>query len=356
MSWKRVGSFLRSAFLVVAITLAIDFVVTLFIPASLLDSFLRARIRDRHAYVDGLPWHHDYRPNVDMERIWGLQAYRFRTDAQAFPMGECGNDPVAPGKTVFVIGDSFVEGVGLPFEKTVAGLLACAWKGQGYSSRNLGVATYAPIIYHRKIAAAAQRLKVTPREIVVFLDICDISDETKYKEETAERLVLREGPVFGRAILTWLRHNFTTFGILNEIRLRIFLATAKPQDVVDHPCAQWTIDRKALEEWGNSGLASAARNLEKIVAQCRDWQCRMSLVVYPWPTQVAAGDRDSLQVRYWREWSQRNGVRFVDAFRPYFTLPADETIKRYYFPGDIHFNEAGNKLLFDEVWKVIGQP
>ena len=60
-----------------------------------------------------------------------------------------------------------------------------------------------------------------------------------------------------------------------------------------------------------------------------------------------------MQVRYWKDWSARNGVRFVDAFGSFFDGPAEEAIRQYYIPGDVHFNAAGSRAIFDTVWKVL---
>ena len=73
-----------------------------------------------------------------------------------------------------------------------------------------------------------------------------------------------------------------------------------------------------LERWGRRGLEVAGGNLERVVDICRDWKCRVTLVVYPWPDNVAVGDRDSLQVRHWQGWAVARGVRFVDGFAPFF--------------------------------------
>ena len=80
----------------------------------------------------------------------------------------------------------------------------------------------------------------------------------------------------------------------------------------------------------------------------------MTLVVYPWPDNVAVGDRDSLQVRHWRDWAAARGVRFVDGFAPFFREPADVATAWYFIAGDVHLTEAGNRLLFDEVKKAVG--
>lgn len=59
--------------------------------------------------------------------------------------------------------------------------------------------------------------------------------------------------------------------------------------------ARWPFDQKLLESWGRRGLEIAGSNLDKLVGLCRDWQCRVTMVVYPWSDNVVAKDRDSLR-------------------------------------------------------------
>jgi hypothetical protein len=79
----------------------------------------------------------------------------------------------------------------------------------------------------------------------------------------------------------------------------------------------------------------------------------VTLVVYPWPDNVKAHDKDSIQVTYWRTWSDKNGVRFVDGFAPFFREPAETVMNKYFIGGDVHFTDAGNRLVYEEVRKAI---
>jgi hypothetical protein len=79
----------------------------------------------------------------------------------------------------------------------------------------------------------------------------------------------------------------------------------------------------------------------------------VNLVVYPWPDNVMAHDEDSIQVTYWRAWAEKNGVRFIDCFAPFFREPADTVMRKYYIAGDVHFTELGNRLIYEEVRKAI---
>jgi lysophospholipase L1-like esterase len=347
-------STLRSAAITIAITLALDFVVTLFIPAATLDSWVAARDRDAQIYDRTVAWHHDIRPNLDTTRLWGQDRYAFRSDRHGFRTGRCAaaGTPEEKDKAVLIVGDSFAEGLGLPFENAFAGLLACALRERGLVASNLGTMGYSPVIYHRKIAEAVRRLGYPPREIVLFLDISDIHNDAVDYVEIAGR-VHSERPTLARRAKDFLKHNFTSFAVIFEINQRYLVTHATPMTVLNNKLSRWTVDKDLFAAWGERGLATVAANLEKVVAQCRSWNCRLTLVVYPWPDQVAAQDRDSIQVRYWRDWSARHDVRFVDAFAPFFALPADETIKRYFIRGDVHFNTEGSRLVFDAVWRAI---
>ena len=69
---------------------------------------------------------------------------------------------------------------------------------------------------------------------------------------------------------------------------------------------------------------------------------------------LMAGDRDSIQVQHWRGWSAERGVRFVDAFAPFFREPDETALHKYYIEGDVHFSEAGNRLIYETVRQAVG--
>jgi hypothetical protein len=80
----------------------------------------------------------------------------------------------------------------------------------------------------------------------------------------------------------------------------------------------------------------------------------LTLVVYPWPDNVVEHDKDSIQVRHWRDWAARHDVRFVDGFAPFFRQPAESTLHKYYIAGDVHFTKEGNRLVYETVKQAVG--
>ena len=336
---------------ILLITLALDYLLLATVFSGMKKSWADAATAYTRAYIS-VPWHHDLAPNANSQRAWGNVSYAWRTDRYGFRIGEC-----APGEAekswpaIFVIGDSFTEGIGSSYENSFAGRLACAARKQGKALWNLGVASFSPVIYWRKIEAAAVKLGVKPQEIWVFLDLSDTDDDANVYREAADGTVKSVG-WSGYDIGQFLLGNFATFRVLYNAYLDSPLAT---MGSVGRERGRWTMDKDLQEKWANRGLETEGRNLDRIVGLCRDWGCRMTLVVYPWPDSVAAGDRDSLQVRHWKQWAAERKVRFVDGFAPFFNEPGNVALHKYFIPGDVHFNAAGHRLLYDEVVKLLGE-
>ena len=119
--------------------------------------------------------------------------------------------------------------------------------------------------------------------------------------------------------------------------------------------ARWSLDPKIMDDWGRRGLELAGTNMDKIVEICREWKCQFTLVVYPWPDNVRAGDRNSIQVTHWRQWAAERGVRFIDGFGAFFQEPPGVAVDKYFIHGDAHFSAQGHHRLFDEL-KRAGEP
>jgi hypothetical protein len=340
---------------VAGITLALDFVLT----ATVLQYFIDksrdvAEAGNRNAYT-GAPYHHDLIPNVETPRVWGPVIYPWKADHFGFRSGTC-----APGEAekarpaIFVIGDSFVEALGSSYEQSFTGLMACDAAKQKKAVWNLGVASYSPVIYWRKVLAAANKLGVKPSEVYVFLDLSDIDDEANVYREAEDGTVKfkwDEARDLGAEFADWLVEHFTTARLAYDLYVS---ASFNWHNSVGRKRARWALDEDLMDKWGWRGLKLAGANLDKLVGLCRGWQCRVTLVVYPWPDNVMEGDLDSIQVRHWRDWAARRGVRFIDGFAPFFEEPAETALHRYYIKGDVHFSEAGNRLIYETLRQEVG--
>ena len=85
-----------------------------------------------------------------------------------------------------LIGDSFIEGVGLDYKDTIVGILNENLANNKFKFLNAGVASYSSYIYLKKIKEIIKNnndLKV--REVIVFLDKSDVSDDERYLNKPA---------------------------------------------------------------------------------------------------------------------------------------------------------------------------
>ena len=95
----------------------------------------------------------------------------------------------------------------------------------------------------------------------------------------------------------------------------------------------------------------------------RELQARnipLSVVVYPWPAQIAHDSVDSRQVRIWREWCEGKCNRFVDLFPAFFAIkeqcptlqPGCWYLSHFIF-GDTHYNSAGDAVVAKVIAKSL---
>jgi hypothetical protein len=347
---KKVLRVLGQAFAILVLTLTLDFVLLATVFSGMKRNWADAATAYTYAYIT-TDYDHDLAPNANSTRAWGNITYAWHTDRYGLRTGTC-----APGEAqkswpaIFAIGDSFAEAIGSSYENSFVGMMACDAAKQGKAVWNLGVASYSPIIYYRKIKAVAQRLGIKPTEIYVFLDMSDIDDEANvYRVEPNG--TVRSYTFHWYNIGQFLLGNFATFRLGYDLFLK---SPFSIEASLGRERGSWALDPALMEKWGRRGLDLAGKHLDKIVDICREWNCRVTLVVYPWPENVSAGDRDSIQVTHWRDWAAARNVRFIDGFGPYFHEPAQVALRKYFIPGDVHFSTLGHRRLFEKLKEATG--
>ncbi|MDH5749197.1 MAG: SGNH/GDSL hydrolase family protein, partial [Rhodospirillales bacterium] len=360
------------------IFIAVDFSVTQILKRNI-DSLIKMK-----NFYQPTDYHHDLIPGEDSRRVWANVGYRHITDGNGLRVGPCpgdvsGSKPPKKTSTVYIVGDSFAEGVGIAYEKTFAGLIACKYRTGGANILNLGASSLSPIIYHRKIRKIVEKTGTPPDHIIVFLDISDIHDEAvKYMEQDGKVIYApsESGPPsmferFSEKADKFMLRNFTSYLVYYYIRKKISALFGTTEDLSDYVVkkyitnidarrlsvgntfSRWTMDADLFEKYGRRGLEIASKNLKKITDICREIGCGVTLAVYPWPDQIYEKDEQSLQVTYWRKWADRENVQFINLFPPFFGNDPVETIRNNFIPGDYHWNENGHRLIFDELDKHI---
>lgn len=361
MSWIK-SEKLKEALIVLAISLALLLLVDYFLGYKILHN---APIRTRNNAERGLGiihpiYHHTLAANYNGLTSFDQQSeYHFCTNDGGFK-SDCNNIINGKDYDIAFLGDSFTEGIGLPYEKTFVGLIATELPEKKIA--NLAVASYAPSVYYTKLLELLNN-GYTFKEVVVYIDISDIQDESNYsivngKVVDTLKNTTKQQPLplinfglkgFKSRFLqdTHLGPHVASLDLSNEVYKKEFRRSA------------WTID-SSDDGFGKIGLQSSIDKslalLEKIHALCIKNNIKLSVGVYPWPGQLLYDTQESKQVKIWRDFCTGKCTHFYNSFPTFFKLVEVSTkeviISNYYFSGDIHFNEAGNKLIATDFLKT----
>ncbi len=318
-------------------------------------------------------YHHDLAPLIDAAAAWGPRRHILHTNSLGFKDATARKvTALTSHRRVLLIGDSFTEGVGFPYESTFAGRIASALNSENTEVLNAAVVSYSPTIYYRKVKYLVEEKRLHLDEVVVFLDISDIADEALFYDLDHDESVIfhMEGapdwaqalfrfnaadPGPNRTLRSTVRNNSVVAHLASDLRVRRqrsrFETDADGElrlPLVDRPRATWTYDASVMQDYGERGLKRAAERMRQLKGVLDGHGIDMTVVVYPWPDQVLYDRADSKHVEYWRMWCARNDVRFMDLFPPFFPLAgetSEDALRRYFLPGDVHFSAVGHATM-----------
>ena len=367
---KKFLSIIKSLFLILIFTFLISLSIDFLFGKKLLQItdkyWLNTEFYGRIKRIDHPTYHHGLKENVVMKTAKGFNGnFTFCTDNHGFKY-KC---RVERGKKFDIgfIGDSFTEGVSLPYEKTFVGIFE---NDTDKTIANLGVISYSPKIYLSKLNYYLnQGYKFN--HIIVFIDISDLYDDSVYYRIN-EQLVVSENYERGKRlkIRKFLRKhfpftNFYMYVIKNLNRS----PELKVSQNFDNPVfndkvqikAKWTYSKENKIDgyWGTieSNQKELLKNMTKLYELLQKNNINMSLAIYPWPQQLEKDTVNSKHVRMWKKFCIKRCDNFINFFPILFGEKDKEgflnTYKKYYYWNDIHFNENGNKLIAKELVKIL---
>lgn len=308
---------------------------------------------ERSYRVRSADYHHDLARNVTRQAYWGGEPYPYRTNSLGFRDAAPRTVDVHTGAGgVLLLGDSFTEGIGVPYQATFAGVLDSVAAGQGIEVLNAAVSSYSPVIYYHKARHLLERVGLEVRAIVVFLDVSDPYDEVHRYQLTSDGEI--QSVEIYRSVkqrtADWLRYNSITGRAMTLALLAYEGRATPPRFGLGQAPARWTYDAGAYRAWGARGLQLAGRSMDSLVSLTQRHDVSLTLVIYPWPDQIVRHDLDGRQVEFWQEWATRNEVPFVNLF-PLFigSRPPDSVLARYFMPLDLHWTAAGHRLIADSL-------
>jgi hypothetical protein len=272
-----------------------------------------------------------------------------------------------------LIGDSFTEGIGLPFENTFAGMLFAA--GQRRSPQieflNAGVASYSPSIHYKKVTHYFdQGLRFD--ELVVLPDMSDVHDEAskyfcidadpKYRAHCRPNDGYYEN--YSVRIADWLQKRFVVtdaFRMQIKSMLHDWRKRGENRHLYHSPfdlwaTPEWEPDESKFAPLGvEGGVTRSLANMQRLVDWTKARGIKLTIAIYPWGVQIASGRRSNRQTQMYQEFCERNSVRLINLFPDFFAASEihSDWRSRYFLLGDFHYNAEGNRLMFDRLAKHL---
>jgi len=256
-------------------------------------------------------------------------------------------------RRILFIGDSFVEGVGLPYEDTFTGIIQKELGDDKYDILNAAVTSYSPKIYYLKIKYLIENTGLRFEELNVFIDHSDIEDELVYKDFAPRENRLSASMVY---LSNFLYRHSVVFHLarkqyyIKSNRLWYGLARIPPiwrntKEFRDER-ELWSTDQAVFEKWGQQGLRLAAENMDKLYELCKKHGIKMTVVVYPWPQLINAEGINSKQALFWGDFCKARGINFINYFPDFINdLPFDKTGHHYFIAGDVHWDKSGHRFI-----------
>ncbi len=339
-------------------------------------SYVTSKVREAHYRRADPVYHHGLKKNIsNYIAEWGKHDYRVDTNSLGFKDSHNRAIPLnSKHKRILIIGDSFTEGVGIPFDKTFVGLLKNGFKRHSIDVLNAAATSYSPIIYYRKIKYLIETVGLKFDAVVVLIDLSDAEDEALgYRFDENENVISQGSAANIGAAETKpvseqkntkppmnTKEFFTQYTyFLGRLRnLSAFLKTKiRAWDKgLKQRRALWTMDKALYNEFGEKGLNTGAKHMLQLKELLDKQQIPLTIAVYPWPDQIYNNDIDSKQILFWHNWSKTNKVEFINLFSAFMPATSPEkTIRQYYIKGDVHWNEFGHQQVYQAL-KIRMQP
>ena len=324
-------------------------------------------------------FHHTFIPNTIYEENFGEKKYTVCSDKNGFKI-KCGSNNDYKKFDIAFIGDSMTEGKST-FEESFVGLIANEFPD--LKIVNLGVQSYSPTIYLSKIRYYLKE-GITFKRLIVYIDIGDIQDEAFYFTENgkvmygSKRLNIIENvleTIRKKNVSLLIKQKFnklfpeTYKGLWVLKNLIIYQQRNEPRteknlvEDINHPRSAWTYNNKISVAYGKMGVEGAIKKtisqMDKLFKLTKQNGIKLSVAVYPWPAQILFYVENSRQVKIWKKFCENKCEFFINSFPSFFNISKEigkqETVDQFFIKKDMHFNLAGNEILYLDFIKTFNK-
>lgn len=346
----------------IVIFILLDFILgAIFIP----QNFQSFRVKD--------PWyHHGILPDKAAVTNWGQKYYRFYSNSLGFRDDTIRNIKLSSGKKrILFLGDSHTEAVGIPYEKSFAGILKKEANQKEIDILNAAAVSYSPRIHYLKAQYLIEKKGLDIDEIFIFIDMSDLNNEIAYENFK---------PRNKNFLKTFLRKSYKELSehslvshlidqTIRNLRSRFFIKNMAASDNANlelyatffsefddagllndpnfHHVSQW-LDNEKFMDLALYSLELGQENIRNLKKLCESSGIELTLSVHPWPEQILNRDTSNIYTQSWEKFCDDNDIGFINMF-PLFVNHENPvlTAEHNYIPQDNHWNENGHRKVAD---------
>ena len=290
-----------------------------------------------------------------------------------------------------IIGDSFIEGVGLDYPDTIVGMLNKDLKNNNqFRYLNGGVASYSSYIYFKKIEDILRKnedLKI--EEVIVFLDKSDVSDDEKYLSEpitfknTKGKFINQREKDFYKDLKEFSFWRFytkqTISGKFTKIltdKIENFFSNIQKRYIISKKMNKKffeinSLEIKAIKSINNkphirnwylgetwekrtkSNIEFSIKNLRKLKNFLDKKNINLIVVLYPWSFEI---DDPKIRKKYLEfiiPLLNKNKIKNISVYQDFLDGNIYENIGKNFLYNDIHYNKNGNKIIVNNLIKYL---
>ena len=293
-----------------------------------------------------------------------------------------------------IIGDSFIEGVGLEYKDTIVGMLNQNLKSDNFKFLNAGVASYSSYIYLKKIKKIiSENNDLNIKDVILFLDKSDISDDEAYldkplffeKKYPKGKFVLQRKLDFYKDLkeLSFWRF-YTKQTISGKIikvitdKIENFFSNLKKRVIISKKLNKNFFEVNNLEikaiksvnstqrvtKWyknelwekkGKKNIQFSLNNIQELKIFLNKKKINLIVVLYPWPFEI---DDKEIRERYLEfivPSLDEINVKKLVIYQDFLKGNIYENISKNYLYNDIHFNKNGNEIIKNNLINYFNQ-
>ena len=368
----------------------IDFIFSqLFLLSFLEKDLIKANKESYENRIFNKDYNYTFKKLVKFKSHYDGNIYNIATNDLGFRDSQ--KIPINRKKTFsIVIGDSFIEGVGLEYSDTIVGMLNEKLEDNKFKFLNAGVASYSSYIYLKKIQNIINSnsdLKI--KDVIVFLDKSDVYDDENFinrpeifQNSKGKFINQRKDDFYKDLKSLSLWRFYTKQTISGKI---IKMTTDQLENFASNLSKRYSISKKLnksffkvsnleiqaiksinnkpfVRDWYEDSLWNkktkkninfSIENLSILKKFLENKNINLIVVLYPWSFEI---DNKKIRDRYLNfilPLLKNNKIQTIIIYDEFLSDNIYESIGKNFLYNDIHYNAEGNKIIVNSLIKKL---